>query len=158
MRLCNRVAIALSCYSLLGSGSARADKGFADRCVALNARLAKLNCRDGLREVELLLADSSDIFSDFHSQLKTNRSDVVALASVMDRATELARDCLVKHVNERRPVDQAYIALSELQSDMGRWLSHKWEIPPNVQARFNHQLAEKQQKAMNALVAVEQTW
>jgi hypothetical protein len=158
MRLYKCLAIAVISCSFLGYGDARADKAFAERCIALKARLAKLNCRDGLREVELLLADSSGVFREFQSQLKTNRNDVVALASVVNGSTELARDCLVKHANEKRPFDKAYTALVELHSDMERWLNNKWEMPADLRARSDRQIAERQQKALNALVAVGKTW
>lgn len=137
---------------------ALADQGLAERCAALNVRLVKLNCKDGLREVKTLLVDTRAVFDDFPHQLRANREGVTALASVLKQSTSLAQDCLVKHVSEKRPFDQAYIALVELHSDMERWINHKWQMPADFAQRFHAQLNEKHGKALEALQLMSNTW
>jgi len=137
---------------------ALADQALAERCAALNARLAKLSCKDGLREVEVLLVDTRTVFDDFPRQLAANREGVTALASVLKQSSSLAQDCLVKHVSEKRPFDGAYLGLVELHSHMDRWINHKWQMPADFAQRFHVELTEKHGKALKALESVSRTW
>jgi hypothetical protein len=157
-RFLSVAAIAVASGLVMTMHDALADQALAERCSALNVRLAKLNCKDGLREVETLLVDTRAVFDDFPHQLKENREGVTALASVLKQSTSLAQDCLVKHVSEKRPFDQAYIVLVELHSHLERWIHHKWQMPADFSQRFHAQLKEKRVKAVKALQSVSKTW
>jgi hypothetical protein len=83
---------------------------------------------------------------------------VTALASVLKQSSSLAQGCLVKHVSEKRPFDQAYIGLVELHSHMERWIDHKWQMPADFARRFHVELTEKHGKALNAVQSAGKTW
>jgi hypothetical protein len=157
MRLASAVAIAIAGL-IVAMHEALADQALAERCAALKVRLAKLNCKDGLREVEVLLIDTRTVFEDFPRQLTTSREGVTALASVLRQSGSLAQDCLVKHVSEKRPFDRVYISLVELESHMDRWINHKWQMPADFARRFHAELTEKHGKALNAIQSVNKTW
>jgi hypothetical protein len=157
MRLVSAVAIAVAGV-IVATNEALADQALAARCVALEVRLAKLNCKDAMREVEVLLIDTQTVSEDFPHQLATNREGVAALASVLKQSGSLAQDCLVKHVSEKRPFDRVYIGLVELQSHMERWINHKRQMPADSARRFHAELTEKHGKALNAVQSVNKTW
>jgi hypothetical protein len=158
MRLANLTAIAFASVLAMATHDALADRALAERCVALHARLATLDCREGLREVETLLVDTRAVFIDFPNQLAADRPGVTALAAVVKRSGSLAQDCLVKHVREKRPIDQAYLALVELHAHLERAINHKWQMPADFAQRFHAELSEKHGKAVEALQSVRKTW
>ena len=158
MRLVSVTAVAVASIFIMAMHDALADQALADRCAALTIRLAKLDCKDGLREVEALLVDTRGVFDDFPRELSTNREGVTALTSVLKRSSSLAQDCLVKHVSKKRPFDRAYLGLVELHSHMERWINHKWQMPADFARRFHAELNEKHGKALEALQSVSRTW
>ena len=159
MRLDNRCAACLAgLFAFVFSLSVHAQEPLLDRCVALKERLASIDCRQGFRELGALLRDTKTVFGSFQLNLERDSQGVTALASTISRGSDFAKDCLVKHVGEGRPFDQAYLGLVELHGNMESRFRFNDNFPRDVLLRHDRFTTEKYDKASSAVDELLKTW
>jgi hypothetical protein len=133
----------------------RAADPFTERCIALKAQLAMLDCKRIFREAHALLSDGRPYLSNVAQELRSNRGRLEASSGLLQDTTRAARDCLVKHVREAPAVAPAYSAIDALSAKLGSWVTHKWEFPADFARNYQRDLTEKYNQALEAMAAAE---
>lgn len=128
---------------------------FTERCIALKAQLATLDCKQIFREARALLSDGQPYLSNVAQELRSNRGRLEASSALLRDTTHAARDCLVKHVREAPAVAQAYTAIDALSVKLGSWITHKWEFPADFARNYQRDLIDKYNHALEAMAAAE---
>ena len=128
---------------------------FTERCIALKAQLATLDCKQIFREARALLSDGQPYLSNIAQELRSNRGRLEASSALLRDTTHAARGCLVKHVREAPAVAQAYTAIDALSAKLGSWVTHKWEFPTSFARDYQRDLTEKYNQALKAMAVAE---
>src|SRR5687767_2815797 len=155
MRALNVLA-ALSAGMSLAILPVWANDSFTDRCIALKARLANLDCRQMFREAHTILSDGGPYVSSVAQELKRNRGRLSALSDVLKETTRAAQNCLAKHVKEAPAVVPAYLSIDQFHVDLERWVTHKWEFPDDFARKYQQNLIDKYNKALEAIRSVNE--
>lgn len=159
MRLNNRCAAALAgLCAFVFSLSAHPQQPLVDRCIALKERLGSIDCLQGFRELDALLKDSKTLFGSFQLNLERDPRGVAALASTISRGSQFAQDCLIKHVNERKPFDKAYVGLVALHGNMESRFRFDNKLPRDILLGHDRFTTEQYDKASSAVSELLKRW
>jgi len=155
----NRLLAAL--FTAAGISLAAAPAGWANdpftvRCVALKARLARLDCKGMFKEAHALLSDGKPYVSNVAQELRSNRDRLVALSDVLKDTSRAAQDCVVKHVKDAPVVGQAYINIDHLYVKLNGWVAHKWDFPADFSRDYQRDLTDKYDRTLGAIQSVNE--
>jgi len=147
-------AVALASGLLLAALPAGgAGDSFTDRCIELNARLAKLDCKQAFAEARALLVDAKPYLSDVAQELKRNKPRLEALSAALGQTSKVAMSCVAKHVKEAPAVTPAYLGIDHFQAKLQQWVHHRWEFPADFARTYQRDLMEKYNDTLEALRA-----
>jgi hypothetical protein len=108
------------------------------------------------QEVHTILSDGRPYVSSVAQELKHNRGRLAALSDALKETTRAAQSCLVKHVKHAPAVVPAYTSIDHLYVDLERWVTHKWEFPDDFARKYQHNLIEKYNNALEAIRSVNE--
>lgn len=132
-----------------------ANDPFTDRCIALKAQLAKLDCKQLFEEAHTVLSDAKPYLSNVAQELMNNRARLVALSDLLKDTSPAAQYCIGK-VAGVRTVAQAYIGIDHLYVKLNGWVTDKWGFPADFARDYQRDLMDKYNRAVAAVQAVKE--
>lgn len=133
-----------------------ANDAFTDRCIALNAKLAKLDCRQVFKEAQAVLSDGKPYISHVAHELRSNRARLVALSELLKGTSQAAQTCVVKHAKDAPAVTQAYLSINNLYVKLDGWVSHKWEFPTDFAQKYQRDLLDRYDQTLGAVLSAKE--
>ena len=151
----NRLLAALFAVTAAAAPAGWANDPFTERCIALKARLAALDCKRLFTEAHAVLSDAKPYLSNVAQELLNNRARLVALSDLLKDTSRATQHC-IGNVAGVRAVAQAYISVDHLYVKLNGWVAHKWEFPADFARDYQRDLMDKYTRAFAAFQSVKE--